>query len=247
MTEQHIPDTLGPWAPGAHELERFREDLYLRILGTTEVMHHLLDTTADGIITAVQEAAAKGLLHEDRADVELGKVVDCVEHQRYVANWAHVMLTTRVVDVLRALSWLLVEVRPKGNYYKKDRSEVQRLEAEFADRFGITLGDAPTGTGFLEGMVVARNKIVHNAGMLWEASSQPNTITTEGEPWTPKAFDQDFATRFPEYVDGERITIKKEPFDANVTRSVAFVEWVCERFDEFVQLLDASPQGGTPS
>ena len=146
---------LGPWTPGAHEVERFREDLYLRILGTTTVMTHLLEKTTDTIISAVQDAAAKGVLHEERADVELEKAVDCVEHQRYVCNWAHVMLTTRVVDVLRRLSWLLVEVFPKGHYRKKGYSEVQALAAEFQDRFQITLGDAPTGIVFLEGMVAA--------------------------------------------------------------------------------------------
>ena len=88
---------LGPWTPGASETERFRADLYLRILGTTQVMSHLLDETADSILSAVQHAAAKGTLHEDRADVELAKVVDCVEHERFVYNWAHVMLTTRVM------------------------------------------------------------------------------------------------------------------------------------------------------
>lgn len=244
LTHQHLDTGLGAWTPGADEAERFREDLHLRILGTTQAISHLLDETASGVLRAIQDAAAKGALHDEREDVEMAKVDDCAEHERYVYNWAHVMRTTRVVDVLRALSWLLSEVVPKGNH---QGYELKRLGAEFTDRFHIALGDAPNGIGFLEGMVLARDKIVHNAGMAWEASSQPDVILSEGAPaWSPKTTDQTFVQRFPEYVDGiHRISVTKEVLKRNAEQSQAFVTWLTARFDAFVQLLTAETT--TPS
>jgi hypothetical protein len=232
---------------GRTEAERFREDLYLRIIGTTTLMSHALDEHASGIIADLQHAAASGVLHEDRAEVEWAKVADVAEHERFVYNWAHVMLTTRVIDALRALSGLLTEIVPKGDYRKKGRGELQRLEAEFAERFNITLSSAPTGTIFLEGMVLARNKIVHNGAMLWEAITKPNRILIEGdEPWTPEKPDQDFVQRFPTYVDGDRVTSTKDVFETNVAKALAFTEWLADQFDKFVSLLTL-PTGSTPS
>jgi len=88
-----------PWAPGASEFERFREDLYLRIGNTATMMSQALDRNANTITTALQRASGAGLLHPDRADHEEAKLADISEHERFVYNWALVMLTTRTIGV----------------------------------------------------------------------------------------------------------------------------------------------------
>jgi hypothetical protein len=222
--------------PEAQEAESFREDLYLRSVGTAETMARILDGQAETLLSKRQETAADGRLHEDRADVEMARASDSMEHARFMYNWAHVMLTTRVLDVLKTLSSHFVELRPKRKYHGCD---FLRLKSEFADRFGIEFSKCPTGDSFLEGMVLARNKIVHNGAMAWEASSHPDAIVVEGtcEEWSPSKFDQDFVNRFPEYADGaDRITVTEELFKSNAGRVLEFVTWVGEQVDAFVQL-----------
>ena len=153
---------LGDWTPGAREAERFREDVYLRIVETAATMARILDGRTDAVLSSLRKAAADGNLHEEREAVEMEAVLDSVEHSRFTFNWAHVMLTTRVVDVLKTLWGDLIDFRPKGTYVKGD---IRRLSAEFADRFKIDFSKCPSGDSFLEGMVLARNKIVHNGTM----------------------------------------------------------------------------------
>jgi hypothetical protein len=220
---------------GQAEAQRFREDLNLRITETTRIMSHTLDKDANHIVAELERAATAGTLHEERADVEMAKVDNMREHKRFVYNWAHVMLTTRLMEVLRTLAWRLKDIVRKREY---TGSELQRLAAEFEDRFEIKLSNAPTGILFLEGMILARNKIVHNGGMVWETVSNPDIIMAEGEePWKPKELDQDFKERFGEYVDGDRITSTEEVFGTNTKKALAFTEWVTGQFDEFANLL----------
>lgn len=169
------------------------------------------------------------------------------EHSRFTYNWAHVMLTTRVVDALKTLSGHLIDPRPKGRCSKK--GEILRLSAEFADRFNIELSECPKGVALLEGMVLARNKIVHNGAMAWEACSDPDAIAVEGaEEWSPSKCDRDFVERFPEYVDSDkRITVTEQLFKTNTEWASAFVTWVSGQFDSFVQLLTKPTAGCRPS
>lgn len=53
-------DGLGEWAPGAHEAERFQEDLYLRIVGTAETMSRILDGHAETALSNWRNVAAVG-------------------------------------------------------------------------------------------------------------------------------------------------------------------------------------------
>jgi hypothetical protein len=232
------------WAPGAYEFERFREDLYLRIWGTTSVMSHALDRDANTITTALQRASEAGALHPDRADIEYAKVADIAEHERFVYNWTLVMLTTRTIDALKHLTLVADKLAPK--YHRHGKSDLEKLTNEFQERYNITLADATTGIAFLEGMRIARNKIVHNASALYELTSDPNAILAEGEPaWTPKPADQDFLQHYPEYADGEHITITKHVFEQRAQQALDFIAYATERFDHFIQLL-AAPTG-TPS
>jgi hypothetical protein len=158
------------------------------------------------------------------------------------------MLTTRVLDTLKTLSWHLVDFRPKGDYAGK--SEFLRLRSEFADRYKIDFSKCSTGDSFLEGMVLARNKIVHNGAAVWEASSRPDAIVVEGTQyeWSPSESDQSFVSRFPGYVDStNRITVMEDLFKTNVERALVFVEWVGEQLDLFVQLLAKPSAGCSPS
>ncbi len=123
------------------------------------------------------------------------------------------------------------------------------MRCEFADRFGIDFSRCPTGDSFLEGMVLARNKIVHNGAMVWEASSRPDPIVSEGthEEWSPSKFDQDFVNRFPEYSESAgRITVTEELFKTNTQRALEFVTWVGEQVDSFLRLLTRPPAGCSP-
>lgn len=72
------------WTPGRTEADRFREDLYLRIVGTTTVMSHALDEHASGVIADLQRAATARTLHEEREAIEWGRVADAAEHERFV-------------------------------------------------------------------------------------------------------------------------------------------------------------------
>jgi len=247
---------LGEWTPGADEVERFRVDLYLRIVGTAETMARILNGRAETVMSKLRQAAADGDLHEDREAVEMEAVFDSVEHCRFTYNWAHVMLTTRVVDVLKTWSGHLIDLRPRGTYSDKGAptcarraKEIPRLRTEFADRFKIEFSKCPSGDSFLEGMVLARNKIVHNAALAWEASSSPDDIEVEGtEEGAPSKCDRDFVIRFPEYVDSaNRITVTEALFKTNVERARDFVRWVGEQLDSFVQLLTKPSAGSSPS
>jgi hypothetical protein len=241
-------DGLGKWTPGAEEAERFKEDLYLRIVGTAETMNRILERRAETVLFNLQSAAAEENLDEERADVEMVAFCDSVEHSRFTYNWAHVMLTTRVVDTLKTLSSHLVDFRAKGKYSGK--SEVLRLGFEFADRYKIDFSKCSTGDSFLEGMVRARNKIVHNGAAVWEASSRPDAMVVEGteNEWSPSECDQSFVSRFPEYVDStNRITVTERLFRTNVERALLFVQWVGEQVDLFVRLLDKPSAGCSPT
>jgi hypothetical protein len=247
---------LGECRPGIQEADRFREDVYLRIVATVETMARILDGRAEAVLSSLRKTAAAGLLHEDREAVEMEKVYDSIEHSRFTYNWAHVMLTTRVLDALKTLLGQLVGFPLKSMHSDKGApscarrsGEIPRLAAEFADRFEIDFSKCPSGDSFLEGMVLARNKIVHNGAMAWEASSSPDAIVIEGtDEWSPSKCDRDFATRFPEYIDGaNRITVSEELFKTNVERTMAFVTWVGERLDSFVQLLTKPSVGHSPS
>ena len=105
---------VGEWMQGAQEVDRFREDVYLRIIATVETLARILDGRAEVVFSSLRKAAATGLLHEDREPVEMEKVCDSIEHSRFTYNWAHVMLTTRVLDALTSLSGQMVDPRPKG-------------------------------------------------------------------------------------------------------------------------------------
>lgn len=238
---------LGEWTPGTHETERFREDVYLRIVATAETMARILGVRAETVLSNLRQAAADGLLHEDREAVEMEEICNAVEHSRFTFNWAHVMLTTRVQDALKALAGHVIDTRPKRRYPGK--GEMLQLGAEFADRFKIDFSKCPSGASFLEGMVLARNKIVHNGAMAWEATGSPDAIVVEGtEEWSPSERDRDFVTRFPEYADGTyRITVTEELFRTNVERAKVFVTWVGEQLDSFVQLLTKPSAGSAPS
>jgi len=87
--------------------------------------------------------------------------------------------------------------------------------------------------------VLARNKIVHNSGMVREPALKKNRKKQAEE-------DQAFVDKWPEYVDGDRITITKKTFEENVTRSLAFIDRVTGGFDRFVELL-AVPTSSRPS
>ncbi len=50
--------------PGAFEAERFREDLYLHIIGTTTLMDQALKHDAKAITDAVENAARASTLHD---------------------------------------------------------------------------------------------------------------------------------------------------------------------------------------
>jgi hypothetical protein len=234
---------LGEWTPGAQEVGRFREDLDLRIVATAETMARTLEARAETVLSRLRQAEATGNLREDREAVAMEAVFDSVEHLRFTYNWAHVMLTTRVVDVLKTLSLQLIDLRPKGKCSEK--GEIPRLRAEFADRFRLELSQCPSGDSFLEGMVLTRNKIVHNGSMAWEALSTPD----EGaESWSPWKCGRDFVASFPEYVDSSnRITVTEELFCQNVERAKVFVTWVGEHLDPFVQLLAKPSAGRLPS
>ena len=247
---------LGDWTPGAQEAERFREDLYLRIVATAETMARILDGRAETVLSSLRKAAANGILHEDREAVEMEAVSDCVEHLRFTYNWAHVMLTTRMVDALKTWSAHLVDFQPKAKSSDKGTpscarraAEIRRLGAEFAVRFTIEFSKCPNGDSFLEGMVIARNKIVHNGAMAWQAASNPDTIVVEGtEEWSPWKCDREFVAEFREYVDSaNRITVSEELFKANAERTMAFITWVGEHIDSFVQLVTKPSAGGSPS
>lgn len=246
-----VDDGLGEWTPGADEAERFRGDLHLRILGTAETMARILDGHAETALSNWRNVAADGNLDEDRKTIEIEaaemEAFYAAEHSRFTYNWAHVMLTTRALDVLRALSWHLTDLRPKGKY--SGPGEIPKLRAEFAERFKIEFSECPSGYSLLEGMVVARNKVVHNGSMAWEASSRPDAILVEGtNVWSPSKVDRDFVARFPEYVDSDkRITVTEALFKVNVERTSAFVTWVGERFDSFVRLLTRPSAGCSPS
>jgi hypothetical protein len=246
----------GEWTPGAQEAGRFREDLHLRIVATAETMAQILDARAEAVSSRLRQAAASGRLHEDREAVETEAVLDSVEHLRFTYNWAHVMLATRVVDALKTWSHSVVDFRPiakPSNTGKppcqKRMAELRRLKAEFAERFGIEFSKCPSGDLFLDAMVLARNKIVHNGAMAWEASRNPDEILVEGaEEWSPSRCDRDFVARFPEYVDTfDRITVPEELFRQNVERAKVFVTWVGEHLDPFVQLLAKPSAGRLPS
>ena len=237
---------LGEWTPGAQEAERFREDVYLRIMATAETMARILDGRAETVLSNLRKAAADGTLHEDREAVEMEAVLDSVEHSRFTYNWAHVMLTARVLDALKTWSEHLIDLRPKRK--QSCKGEIPKLRAEFADRFKIDFSKCPSDDSFLEGMVLARNKIVHNGAMAWEASSSPDARVEGTDEWSPSKCDRDFATRFPEYIDSaNRITVSEELFKTNVERTMAFVTWVGERLDSFVQLLTKPSEGCSPS
>ncbi len=247
---------LGELSPGADEAERFREDLYLRIIGTAETMAGILDARAEAVSSRLRQATTTGSLHEDREAVETEAVLDSVEHLRFTYNWAHVMLATRVVDALKTWSHSVADFRPiakPSNAAKpsceKRMAELRRLKAEFAERFEIEFSKCPSGDLFLDAMVLARNKIVHNGAMAWEASSNPDEILDEGaEEWSPSKCDRDFVARFPEYVDNfDRITVPEELFRQNVERAKVFVTWVGEHLDSFVQLLTEPSVGRLPS
>jgi hypothetical protein len=232
------------WTPGAHELERFREDLYLRINATTASMSEQLNRGTDAILAAVESAAKSGALHPERADVEYEKVADLAEHERFVYNWALVMLTTRTIDTFKHLIRAANNLVPPCPQVRG--SELDKLTNDFQARCNIHLADAPTGIDFLDGMRLARNKIVHNAGNLYELSSDPNPIQAEDDaPWQPSMHDRDFVQRFPAYADADRITVTKELFEQQTEYCLTFVTYVTERFDRFVQLLSAP--AGKPS
>jgi len=229
---------LGEWTPGAQGTECFREELFLRIVGTAGAMSRMLEAEAHTVLSKLQKAAAEGSLCDDRAEVEMAAVGYAAEHSTFIYNWVHVMLTTRVLDALRTLSWDLADVCPKGKYSGK--CELKRLQLEFVDRFGIEFSRSPVGDAFLEGMVVARNKIVHNGARAFEASSPSDAIAIEGTEaeWSPSNFDREFVARFPDYVDGtDRIAVSETLFKANVDQALAFVSWVGEQIDSFVKLL----------
>lgn len=252
--ESHDTSALGRWTPGADEAERFREDLYLRIVRTAETMNRILDERKDSVLSNLRKAEADGKLHEERADYEMAAFSEYAEHSRYTYNWAHVMLTTRMVDGLKRLSSDLAAIRPKCKYPKKKskerESEVSLLRSKFAVRFNIAFANSPTGESFLEGMACARNKIVHNRAMVWEESSLPVNIVLEGanNEWSPSKRDQDFVTQYPEYVDScEQITVTEALFNTNADRAMAFVKWVGEQVDSFVRLLsEPSAEGSAP-
>lgn len=164
---------LGEWTPGAREIERFREDLYLRIVGTAETMNRILDEEAETVLSALRRAAAGGNLDEERMEFELGTVSDSVENSRFAYNWAHVMLTTRVLDAIKTWSSQLVCFVPEGKPYNP---EVDYLRSEFVSRFKIDFSGCSTGDSFLIGMILARNKIVHNRAMAWKQRAAPMTF-----------------------------------------------------------------------
>jgi hypothetical protein len=74
----------------------------------------------------------------------------------------------------------------------------------------------------------------------WRYGEQP-------EEWSPSERDQDFVTRFPDYVDNTRITITEELFKTNAKRAMEFVKWVGDQLDSSVQLLTKPSAGGSPS
>lgn len=227
---------LKDWTPGADEAARFCEDLYRRILGTTQIMRDALDCDTARITEALRHATN---VTEDRAAIEYEKVDDLAEHERFVYNWALVMLTSRTVGALitmmRALDKILPDHQPSG------KSELVRITNEFRDRCNIILADAPTRINFLEGIVLVRNKIVHNSALLYERSSDPNPILVEGEaPWGTSDRDQDFIRRFPEYVDGQRIIVTKQVFEERAKQALAFIAHAAQQFDLFIHLLTSS-------
>lgn len=242
--ESHDTRGLGIWTPGANEAERFREDLYLRIVQTAETMNRILDERMDSVISNLRKAKADGNLSEEREDFEMAAVWQDADHSRHTYNWAHVMLTTRTIDVLKRLLSDLAAIQPKSKYNKKKStgrtSEVCLLRSKFVDRFNIAFANSPTGDSFLEGMACARNKIVHNRAMLWEESSLPVEIVVEGEhnEWSSCKPDQNFVADYPEYVGScDQITVTDALFNTNVERALTFVTWVGEQVDSFVRLL----------
>src|SRR5450432_596025 len=75
---------------------------------------------------------------------------------------------------------------PQGTYVEKGApscgrraAEIPRLRAKFKDHLQIEFSECPSGDSFLEGMVLARNKIVHNGAMANNPRSGPRRSVTK--------------------------------------------------------------------
>jgi hypothetical protein len=92
--------------------------------------------SAAAVLSNWRNVAADGKLHDEAKTAEMEalemEVSYAVEHSRFTYNWVHVMLTTRVLDVLKTLLGHLNDIRPEGKY--SDEGEIPRLT-----RFNNTL------------------------------------------------------------------------------------------------------------
>ncbi len=252
----------GNWTFGAFEIERFEEDLHLRILASAEAIKRLMDDQAETAHRALAEAPTRDNLSEWHAEDLMATASEAIESTRFAYNWADVILTSRVVDAIKNWYSSLVAITAPFAEWTLPRtkkcSEVQKFALDFERRFNIRFSCCPIGDSFLHGMVLARNKIVHNGAAVREVSRPDYIPVAEDLPGTfgtglgrqmPAELDpdDDFRQACPEYVDTlDRVTVTIDLFDNNVQRSLAFIRWLGEQVDLFVLLSDARP-GSVPS
>jgi len=163
-----------------------------------------------------------------------------------VRNMAVVALASRLTYALREMA------RPVETFSSRkkrhggtDKSEFQRLWAEYSERFGMNF-DADL-IAFIEPMRAVHNQIVHDGG-------QANPFKSQVELGLDSDFDDmldlSFSKQYPQFVQGEsssaEVTVSEEQLEEMIKGSVELVKWSAQelrmrKLTDAVKDDDANP------
>lgn len=193
---------------------------------------------------------------EIRSDRDLDLYAVACQHTAFHYNWGHVMVTTLVADSMADMARFCRSVKPSGLQAetgrlwqrtkswdgKKSQQHCKAppfvLGGEFWDSAraihestGLDATGFSGGTEFIEGMIRARNLIVHNSSLVKKVGKKfvecpiedPPTgvVTDEKEPEE----SNEFAVRFPDYVSVDYIEVSPELFQKNLELVKQFLYW----------------------
>lgn len=205
------------------EAQSFEWDLHILIIGTMKAGEEQLSKETDKALADLDKYAEHPKAnHERLSDERVDALWMYSDQTRFLRNSALVSLTSRLYQALRRMANTAERFSPRTQPRYSDgrfggKNEFKRLWNEIEARFGLDMQANQARINFVEPMVLARNKIVHEG----------SEISQLKDDFTP---DLSFANDCPEYVSDRgiyaEIDAKEEVLEGNFKASNELVKWL---------------------
>jgi hypothetical protein len=208
------------------EYAQFQWDVHILIEGTLRAAITYLDSEVKTDLSKIEKIMenAHGDYHEYLVDEHVDVLAQNSEQEVFLRNIALVALASRLTHSLRTMARSAEIFSPrKKQYGKPNMSEFARLWLEYEERFGIDFNANASRIAFLEPLREVRNQIVHDGG---EANTYRSLMDINLDDVVGGLYNTKFSEAYPEYVQGNDVSVSPELLQKNITSAIALIGWL---------------------